>query len=171
MDAGRPALGSRCMEGSSKCQSKRGALLWMRILILLLVIALSGCAAFPWPHRTQRTPEVVGVVLSNDLPVEGAVVHFHHALTAQRCGPSKLTATTDSHGRFHFDGRKALELLVVIGDRPNRWALCIESDGQFFEGWRAFGMGYPPERISFACDLRGTPQMAQRERGVCRPDA
>ncbi|WP_447938818.1 hypothetical protein [Pseudoxanthomonas mexicana] len=159
------------MESCLKCQSKHGAMRWMRFLILLLAAALSGCAAFVWPHRTQRTPEVAGVVLSDGLPVAGAVVHFHHALTAQGCGSSKLTATTDSHGRFSFDGRKAFELFAVIGDRPNRWALCIESDDQFIEGWRAFGMGYPPERISFVCDLRETPQVASRGRGVCRPDA
>lgn len=159
------------MDGSSKCQSKHGGVLWMRCLILLPVFALTGCAAFIWPHRTQHTPEVAGVVLSHGLPVAGAVVHLHHALTAQRCGSSKFTATTDSRGRFSFEGHKAFELFAVVGDRPNRWALCIESDDQFTEGWRAFGMGYPPERISFVCDLREAPQMASRGRGVCRPDA
>ncbi len=144
----------------------------MRFLIpLLLTLNITGCAAFLWPHRVQHTPGVSGVVLSDGVPAPSTTVHLHHSLDRKQCGPSKLFSTTDAAGTFSFNGRKELELLVVMGDRPNRWALCIESNGQFIDGWRAIGVGYPPNQISFTCDLQSEPQLAQRGRGICRPGA
>lgn len=138
-------------------------------MLLLLTLPLCGCAAFFWPHRTQHTPGVSGVVLSDGAPLAGARVHLHPSLTSAPCGPSRLSTTTDAGGGFSFKGRKALELLVVVGDRPDRWALCIESGGEFIDGWRATGVGYPPERIAFTCDVQATPQPAQRGGGICHP--
>lgn len=103
--------------------------------------------------------------------VAGTTVHLHPSLTGRQCAPSALSAVTNADGAFSFKGRKALEFLVVIGNRLNRWALCIEADGQFIDGWRTIGVGYPPERISFTCDLQAASQRAQGGNGVCCPRA
>jgi hypothetical protein len=112
---------------------------------------------------------VSGIVLSDGTPVAGAIVHLHHALATRQCGPYGLSATTDAAGGFSFQGRKELELLVVAGDRLDRWAMCIEANGQFFEGCRAIGIGHPPQRISFTCELQATSRPAPRGKGICRP--
>jgi hypothetical protein len=144
----------------------------MRFVILLsLTSFLSGCATFPWPHRVQHVPRVSGVVLSNDTPVAGATIHIHDALTAGQCGPSSLSVTTDREGGFSFEGRRRLELLAVMGDRLNRWALCIELDGRFVAGWQANGVGYPPKQIVFTCDLQANARSAPGGSGLCRPAA
>lgn len=144
----------------------------MRSLVLLLIaLCLSGCGAYLWPHRVQKTPSVSGIVLSDGAAVAGARVYVHPYLSDEQCEPSKISATTDLEGRFAFTGRKELELLVIMGDRLDRWALCIESDGRFIDGWRANDIGYPPPRVSFACELKAASQEGRSGRGVCRADA
>ena len=144
----------------------------MRLLVpLLLALCLSGCGAFIWPHRVQHTPEISGIVLSDGAPVAGARIYVHHSLSAEQCGPSKISATTDLEGKFAFTGRKEVQLLVVMGDRLDRWALCIESDGRFIDGWRANGIGYPPSRSSFTCDVNAASQAGPSGRGICRAES
>lgn len=139
---------------------------------LAIALSLSGCAVNFWPHRVQQTPGVSGVVLSDGMPVADAIVHIHHSLKENQCAASSLHARTDADGLFSFTGRKELKLLfVVAGDRQDLWALCIESNGQFTDGWRSMGLGYPPEQLSFTCDLKARAERGARGRGICRPIA
>lgn len=141
----------------------------MRSLILLfLTLCLCSCAVYVWPHRVQHSPQVTGAVFSVGEPVSGAVVYVHTSLANTQCGPSKLSTSTDSNGAFSFRGRKKIELLLVLGDRVNRWALCIEANGQFYEGWRSIGVGYPPQHASFTCDLEARSQPGHGGEGICR---
>lgn len=158
-------LAGPCLPGSMAARVRS-------LAALAIALSLSGCAVNVWPHRVQHTPGVSGVVLSDGMPVADAVVHIHHALRGNRCAASKLHARTDADGLFSFTGHKELKLLfVVAGDRQDLWALCIESNGEFTDGWRAMGVGYPPEQISFTCDLKSRDEQGARGRGICRPTA
>lgn len=135
---------------------------------LLLAATTCGCAVNLWPHTVQSVPTVSGVVTRSGLPVSGAQVHVLTPFRDLQCSPSPFSAVTDEHGKFVVDGKRELELLLVVGDRVAYWGLCIEeSDGTMTEALRDSSMGYPPAAVQLDCDLDRPPVERGRVSGVC----
>ena len=103
-------------------------------------------------------PDVSGTVLRGGEPVAGANVVLIPSLDETNCSvSSKYVAISDEKGHFAISGEKELELFVVIGDRFDRWAICVNGSGNVIEALHA---GYS-HSFEVICELT-------RQQNVCQ---
>jgi hypothetical protein len=140
----------------------------MRNLVALsMSVLVGGC--IPWPHSERAVPAISGIVTFAGVPVSGATVFVHRnlPLNADSCPDSPHHVKTNEAGRFAVDSVDELHFFVVIGDPISTWAICINSGGATYVGWRNSELGYARERADLNCELTEATE-GGRGRGVCR---
>ena len=131
-----------------------------RIGLIATLLNLSGCAFMLWPHKEQIAPLVSGRVLRDGEPVPRVKVLLVESLHGANCAtPSKYAAITDNEGRFTVGGERRLALFVVMGDRLDRWSICVGGVGNVVEGLWA---GYSRSALQVVCEISRQPNICQR---------
>ena len=123
----------------------------MRSRLAVVALAVSGC--LPIPHMDQHAPAIDGLLMSGQEPLAGAVVQraVNPSDPHAACASAPEQTRTDSQGRFHFDRQASFSFFVVMGDRQDRWHLCVVApDGTVFS-WSDWGMWGGPEHIRVRC--------------------
>ncbi len=139
-----------------------------RLVLLVSVVALSGCVAIPSPRHVLVVPEVEGRLVRDSLPVAGATISYHRIVPSEGCLLSQDVAVTDDDGRFRIPRRTEFRFWAFMGDPSNRWGICIGQEGTATVGWVGRGLGVPPEVATFECELTSSPVETGRGRGICR---
>lgn len=117
---------------------------------------LNGC--IPWPHMSNTTPEVKGVIFDSGKPVSGIKVRLvAREEGSDECEGRKLEVISDSNGFVdesqirHFN-----PVLMMMAHSFFEWSICAEID----ENWVLLHSGKdyslvdtgPISNISFKCD-------------------
>jgi hypothetical protein len=141
----------------------------IRLLLLLALVVLSGCAFLLFPHTEQVVPSVAGTVSRDGKPVLGVHVFVLPNLRENGCITSRYSAVTDESGHFAIRGDRNVKLFVVMGDPMNSWGLCIGEPGHLVEAWHPHGIGVPPRSIEVLCDLSPQPARGAEKAVLCHP--
>lgn len=100
----------------------------MKLLALLLLFALSGCA--PWPTTSQ--PEVnLKVVDEDGNPVKGAIIKFANYKIAMQPEVKIKDMRTNDAGQAYLSKQSYMQMVVLAADGGHSydWCYCIVKKG------------------------------------------
>lgn len=132
-------------------------------------LVLTGCAFFPAPRTVLVVPGISGRVVRDAQAVSGVKVSYQRVISAAGCDKAHDSALTDHEGAFSIPRREEFRFwAVVAGDPSNRWGICLYPQGGPVLGWVGRGLGVPPERATFECNLSASEAESGGGFGICR---
>jgi len=122
----------------------------LRLVTALLSAALGAACV---PHMDQRAPAIQGAVRDGTTPVPGAAVTLVvNAAHAGSCDGGR-TVRTDAAGTFVFPASTEFSMAFAMGDRMDRWTLCVDAPPAERIVWTGDGMWGGPQRLVLRCSL------------------
>jgi len=150
----------------------------MKLVALAILLCLCS-ACVPLPHFETQRPHLTGTLTVNGAPLNGAQVRVSvgHG-TDWSCSTAAAVATTDKNGYFELAGDETFRFFrTVIGDPYYTYQLCISDGARMYLGFRASGVGYPPDALALRCTIspestpvvKDTPLSTSRKFAICTP--